>query len=122
MVAGGREQITRLIGAEPAIAPDGNGGRVVLAPNGIAVNDFVRNELTSGKYSHFVRAVGPPDGAPTQSTPTGDPATASEWAIQEHAARSPHIANPQGTGGSIIDACGKAVPQRAAGFGLGRKR
>jgi len=108
LVDGGREHLTKLLGDQLAIVPDGRGGRVVLAPNGVAVNDFVKTSL-AGAYGHFLKSGSTPAPGGGPHVPVAEPRNISDQVIQRMAQLAPRPTEaPSG--------------DMRQPFGLGRKR
>jgi hypothetical protein len=70
LVEGAREQLGRLLGNEVAMVPDGRGGSVAIGPGGVGVADYVKSQLASPSFAHFIR------GGATAGTAAGAPAPA----------------------------------------------
>lgn len=105
---GAREHLTKLLGDQLAVVPS-EGGRVVVAPGGAAVNDWVKTQLTQGNYGHFIRGGGSAAAAGGPQVPAGEPNNMSEAVIMQVKAAA--AARPA--------ADGRLDPR--VGFGLGRR-
>jgi hypothetical protein len=131
LVAGGADQITRLIRDEFGVEAQGD-TFVVRSKDFRGVHDFITATLAKPEYAHFIRAQNPGGGTAgtqgTQSAPTG-PAIAApppgpansmaEYVMQHFQATGQNVIPGQITGGALVDqSTGKAVPQAASSFGL----
>jgi hypothetical protein len=74
---GAREHLGKLLGAKLAVVGDANGNRVVMAPGGAPVNDWVKAQL-GGEYGHFVRGGSSAAAAAGPQLPAVEPRNLSE--------------------------------------------
>jgi hypothetical protein len=68
LVASGRDQLARILGDQLALVSDGKGGRVVMAPGGASVNDWIRSTMATPEFSHFARGGRGPAAVSASST------------------------------------------------------
>jgi len=133
LVPGGAEQLTQLWRSQFVVEPSGDSFKVQSASGFQPVGEFVKAQLASPTYAHFIRAQNPGGGtagttgghqaAPTPAanatTAPTEPRNMTEAVLMMMAAQKKSEIPAHTTGGTVWDAeAGKPVRQGAAGFGL----